>query len=496
MPIHSHIADGSDPHSSDDHENPLLRGVPDPQSDSDLVCLLGYDPFREPDWREKNRDPFRLLDHLRSVYIPTKKSLEIASALYSCIRNGYERRDPRFPAVWSTFYQLETGLAANDVGPMYANGMTLSGITGLGKSHVILRVLSTLPQTIKHTNLSSHMASLTQIVWLRADMNTGAGIKALLLEILERVDSLLMSGTNYAEQNSGPGASIERTIKNTIRVLKTHFCGVIVLDEIQKQNFGQKNGSERVRNFLLKLLNTGIPVVLVGNPHGLTFEEDKGESAQLSRRLQAHAKVRLDPAESYDESDWKILVRGLWRCQILPIITPLEEDMQRTLYMLTGGFPDFLSALLASSQCLAIKRKASALDENLVYDAARSNSLLRAMKPLIEAFVLKDAFRLQRFSDVDSEYYREKWTFSHSSQKQFGKTISVEETDQSALRNADAARLTPYNIVAREKAAFASEMTGQKRNSKKDANSKITPLGEAHLENLKKMTQSNSKEKR
>lgn len=487
MPIHSHIADGSDP--TDDHGNPLLRGIPDPQNDSDLVRLLGFDPFREPDWREKNRDPLRLLDHLRCVYIPTRKSLEIASALYSCIRNGYARRDPRFPAVWSSFYQLETGLASSEVGPVYANGMTISGITGLGKSHVVLRVLSTLPQTIKHTNLSPHMASLTQIVWLRADMSTGAGIKALLLEILERVDDLLMSGTDYAEQNSGSRVSVERLIKNTIRILKTHFCGVIILDEIQKQNFGQKKGSERVRNFLLKLLNTGIPVVLVGNPLGLTFEEDNGESAQLSRRLQAHAKVRLDPAESYEDSDWKILVQGLWRCQILPQITPLDEDIQRALYMLTGGFPDFLSALLASSQRLAIKRKASALNEIFIQEAARSNSLLKEMKPLIEAFVLKDAFRLQRFSDIDCDYYKEKWILSRSSQIRVGKTHGVEETGQSALFNADPTRVTPYNIVAHGKAAFASECSHQRKIKKKNAASKLSPLGELHLENLKNMIQ-------
>jgi hypothetical protein len=111
---------------------------------------------------------------------------------------------------------------------------------------------------------------ILQIVWLRIDMNTGAVIKALLLDILEKIDDLPMGETNYAAQNSRSGIGVEKIINNTIRALKTHFCGMILLDEIQRLNFGQKNASERVPNFLLKLLNTGIPVVLVGNPLGLT----------------------------------------------------------------------------------------------------------------------------------------------------------------------------------------------------------------------------------
>lgn len=475
--------------------NPLLESLPDPKVDTDLVRLLAYDPFRDPIWKQENGDPLRLPDHLRTVYIPTKKSLEIASAFYSCVRNGYIRRNPYLPAVWSSFYNLEEVHMVSGTGPVYPNCMVLSGITGLGKSHIVLRVLSTLPQTIHHIDFGPHFASLTQIVWLYIDMSTGAGIKALLLEILNKIDDTLMSRTNYAEQNSKERISVERLINNTIRVLKTHFCGVIVLDEIQKQNFGQKSGSERVRNFLLKLLNTGIPIILVGNPLGLKFEENKGESAQLSRRLQAHAKVRIDPANGHDDSDWKILVRGLWRCQILPVIAPLHEDIQRALYSLTGGFPDFLSALLAAGQCLAIKRDADFLSEELLRDAARSHPLLQEMKPLIDAFVLRDLVRLQRFSDIDHEYYQELWSKAVPPRTHRVAEAAVIESSQNANVGTTYPHSSPSHIIKHRQAVFASENDQRKQAKSKNVPPKLSALGEYQLEKLKALIDSESHKK-
>jgi hypothetical protein len=484
MTRHLNVALGNGLGPLNEPDNPLLQGIPDPQNNQDLVRLLAHDPFRDPAWRKANCHPSRLLDNLRSVYIPTGKSLKVAQALYSCVRNGYARRDPRHPAVWSSFYHLEGEHPISGIGPIYANGTTISGISGLGKSHVVLRVLSTMPQTIRHSNFSSHLASLTQIVWLYLDMNTGVGMEALLLEILGKIDELLMGETNYVEQNSKSHIGLERIIKNTIRALKTHFCGVIVLDEIQRQNFGLKNASERVRNFLLNLLNTGIAVVLVGNPLGLTFEEKKGQSAQLSRRLQAHAKIRLDPADSYKDEDWKFIVQGLWRCQILPVQAPLDENMQRLLFELTGGFPDFLSALLAASQLLAHQRKLESLDGTVIKDAAHTNSLLQTMKPLIDAFVFKDPIPLQKFSDIDHEYYCNRWIQKRSNVKNAGAATIPEAGLQEEPLNKNSSRSTPHHIVSKGQTAFEADNKRRKLPINGEAPSTLSPLGNFYLQNL------------
>lgn len=388
--------------------NPLLRGIPDPRTDEDLVRLIAHDPFRDPTWKARNTNVRRLPDALQSVFVPTPGALRLARTLFEVLHNGYDRRDPRKPGVWVNFHKPIEGVTYGEASPTFTDGLAISGITGLGKSHQVCRVLSVIPQTIYHDNLGRRLTGITQIVWIYLDMNTASGLEALLLELLEKIDDLL--GVQlYRKQFEGSRVNIDRLINTVIRVLKTHFCGMLVLDEIQRLNFGLKQASERVRNLMLKLLNVGIPVVLVGNPLGLQFKEKLGVSGQLIRRLKANGYVRLNPADSSTDEEWQTLVRGLWRCQILPERTPLSVPLIDLLYRLTGGFPKFLSHLLAFSQQLAITTGERKLSLELIERAAHTSPLLREMHPLINAFVTCDALGLRTFSDIDTEYYIQKW---------------------------------------------------------------------------------------
>lgn len=388
--------------------NPLLRGIPDPADDRALIRLIGHDPFRDRDWVRREATARRLPDILRSVFVPTPASLELARTLLDALHNGYDRRDPRNPGVWASFYKDSDAVTYGEASPTFADAVAIAGITGLGKSHQVNRVLSVLPQTIHHKNLGGRLADITQIVWIYIDMSTAGGLEALLLELLEKIDTLL-GRQEYRAQHATTRVNIDKLINTLIRALKTHFCGMLVLDEVQRLNFGQKQASERVRNLMLKLLNSGIPVVLIGNPLGLQFNEKQGVSAQLIRRLKANGRVRLNPADAPDDEEWITLVRGLWRCQILPEPSSLTGDHFKLLYRLTGGFPNCLAHLLACSQQRAIAKGVSQLTLDLIEQTARSNPMLNEMRALIEAFVTRDAFKLRAFSDVDMDYYRKKW---------------------------------------------------------------------------------------
>lgn len=388
--------------------NPLLRGIPNPVTDEELIRLVAHDPFRDPNWVDRKASLRRLPDILQSVFVPTPGSLRLARTLFDVLHNGYDRRDPRNPGVWANFYQATDGITYGEASPTFTDAVAIAGITGLGKSHQVSRVLSVIPQTIHHDKLGEHLTGITQIVWIYMDMNTATGLEALLLELLEKIDDLL--GTQeYRRQHSGVRVNIDRLINTLIRALKTHFCGMLVLDEVQRLNFGLKQASERVRNLMLKLLNAGIPVVLVGNPQGLQFNEKQGVSAQLIRRLKANGRVRLDPADSPMDEEWQILVRGLWRCQILSERSSLTAEHFSLLYRLTGGFPKCLSHLLAYSQQRAIATGEKLLTLELIEQAARSSPMLNEMRLLIDAFVTRDALGLRAFSDVDMDYYRRRW---------------------------------------------------------------------------------------
>jgi hypothetical protein len=447
----------SKPVADDTSANPLLRGIPNPTTDEELIRLVAHDPFRDPQWL-RGANARRLPDLLQSVFVPTPASLRLAQTIFDVLHNGYDRRNPNEAGVWANFYQPQDGVSFGEAGPTFTDGVAIAGITGLGKSHRVCRVLSVIPQTIRHDNLGGHLTGITQIVWIYIDMNTATGLEALLLELLEKIDELL--GTQeYRRQYTTSRVSIDRLINTLIRALKTHFCGMLVLDEVQRLNFGLKKASERVRNLMLKLLNAGIPVVLVGNPMGLQFNEKDGFSAQLIRRLKANSPVRLDPADSPMDEEWQTLVRGLWRCQILPERSPLTATHFNLLYRYTGGFPKCLAHLLAYSQQQALAVGATQLTLDLIEQAAKSSSMLNEMRPLIDAFVNRDALRLRTFNDVDTDYYKNKWRPENDCW-QVGPISSPSPTTSG--------KKTQQDVLSQEQSRAKAQRTAAKNKTNKD----------------------------
>lgn len=388
--------------------NPLLRRIPNPSTEQELVRLLARDPFRSPEFKARPPHPRKLIDYLRSVVVPTPSTMRIARSLLDLVHNGYDRRDPGHPAVWSSFFQTDDGFGSGDSGPVLTDAVTIAGITGLGKSHLIRQVLSTMPQTIRHDELGGRLKGVTQIVWIYLEMGTASGLEGLLMDLLKAIDSAL-GIQEYQRQFESSRVNVDRMINTVIRALKTHFCGVLVFDEIQKLNFGQKQASERVRGLMLKLLNSGVPLVLAGNPRGLQFKGKDGVSAQLTRRLRANGEFRLDPADSPSDVDWNLLVRGLWRCQLLPEREELTSEHLELIYRATGGFPVCLAHLLGYSQQLAIEAGESKVTPAMLERAAATCPMLKSMRSLIRGIVERDPLLLAQHEDVDADHFQRKW---------------------------------------------------------------------------------------
>ncbi len=84
------------------------------------------------------------------------------------------------------------------------NSFSVVGVSGLGKSTALQRVLSLYPQIIQHTErINGQKLYCQQIPYLVVQTPHDASIKALILDIYLQIDSLLEPPINNTPWRAG-----------------------------------------------------------------------------------------------------------------------------------------------------------------------------------------------------------------------------------------------------------------------------------------------------
>src|SRR5690606_8545365 len=76
-----------------------------------------------------------------------------------------------------------------------ADSLSIIGISGIGKTTAIERLLLMYPQVIKHSNYEGQMFNRTQITWLKIDCPYDGSLTTLCQSFFKAIDDLL--GTRY-----------------------------------------------------------------------------------------------------------------------------------------------------------------------------------------------------------------------------------------------------------------------------------------------------------
>ena len=487
--------------------NPLLAGLFLPTTSEEIVRAIARDPFRDPTWCARNRDPALLHEYLLMVVIPTTTTIRIAKSLYAAIRRGLFLRDPSNWAMRQGFYSNTSSFEITSMG-VAVDGQVLLGETGKSKSYSIKAALRALPLVLKRGPIPSlGLEHVEQIVYLYIEMTSIIAMEGLLTRILYGIDSTLRKNGELARATRSGCRSIEALMEAVLRLMKTHLVGILVIDEIQAANFGLgSKDARRLRNFLLSLLNSGIPVYFSGNPLAVRFEEhrvegkrgkangDKAEgakiSAQLQRRLLGDHPLRLDVPLNAAGEDLKTLLRGLGRCTLLPERTEITQPMIVLVYNLTAGIEDFVVALWEEAQRRALKANDKKIDEECLRAAAKQCAKLKKFERMIRGFVNRNADLLSEYTDIDISYYKRRW---------FNDAVT-ENTDQtqngaSAPAAAVTGVVTTYNIASGAdpqavaggiKRTLEAANTRQKERNAQD-NDQLESLKRHHVRELRAM---------
>lgn len=394
-------------------ENPLLHplGARIPFEDIPLKLtnrpLDGYNPRGlDATGREE------LLFLYEQNFVPTPFAIGIAAAIQNLHRRHYWQRHPRNPAVIRDRNKIAQFTSSRNFNPKLvpwldtnASGMIIKGITGTGKTAIVNRYSRLLrDQVYVHSNGEiPGFDYIRQIAWLKVDMSSDGSRDGFLTSILLEVDKLI--DTDYARQYAGR-YSVDKLAIVVGVILSTRLCGLLIIEEIQEKNFNNSMWRNELTTFFLRILNFGIPTVLIGNPLGFAELE---KSSQNTRRLSSGGVYEMLPSFDGTDTAFTNLVEQTLTFNVMEAQNPeAREHFRNIAYAYSGGITDFVVRLNMESQLTALhcgQREVSPKHIN----AAFMNARLAPNHTLIGALVNRNLNMLRQCTDVPISRFAEIW---------------------------------------------------------------------------------------
>lgn len=393
-----------------DAGNVLLERIQERTTD-EWFADLHYDP-RERWGRPFGTVPFSYTEELEHFNVPTSNGVLVACALSTRLIAGLRRRDPRDRANKRRLFQMAE-LSRQDLGkelkkmPWFADGASgaiLRGPTGCAKSHIVTSFLRGIPQWLEHgPNVQCGWAAFKQLVYLRVFMPSDHSRSGLLAGIVAEVDSIL--DEQYSVTFSKI-KTIEKQLLYVLQILTVHRCGMLLIEEAQDRNFRAEVWSTEFTTVFLRVMNCGIPLVLIGNPfafdHILAFSQDL-------RRLTKGGCYECLPAFAADDPDWtEHLVPGIGKWTIFDKPDTAFTEDPKLLYERTGGVHAFLAAYRKETLLAAMYAKADCVDR-LHMEIAWGSPVMKGLHSLIDGYARKDVKILGLSKDQPIAYLERQW---------------------------------------------------------------------------------------
>ena len=380
--------------------NPLVEALPPILEDSaEVIDKLSHDVEQHDGERQYGpRYRMHLVLRLFRYFQPLEQHLDIEQRFSLCIRQGYLHRNPLSPdyarsladgynVIKSGGYELP--VAYNPTG----SGFTIIGLSGVGKTSAVTRVLSLYPQVIVHSQYRDMPLVLKQIVWLKLDCPHDGSVKGLCMEFFDAVDRA--AGTNYFELYVKRSSTAELMMQRMVQIAQLHCVGVLVIDEVQHLLLAKSGGSEKMLNYLVTLVNKiGIPVVLIGTTRAMDVLQKEFRQA---RRSSGHQGDLLWDRMKNDTS-WDIFTTTMWKYQWTRQIIPISKEFKDALYHESQGIADIAVKLYAMAQIRAIGLQTDVIAPNDFSIVASEK--LGLVKSALDALRSGDKKRIAAIGDI------------------------------------------------------------------------------------------------
>ena len=378
--------------------NPLIEALPPINTKHDVLKLLTVDHGHNEGEREMDAQ-YRIhcIGRLFRYFQPLENHFNIEQRISLAIRQSYISKNPATPKYAASLAQgaaaireknINIGNAANST----AFGFTVIGMSGVGKTTAIEKVLSLYPQTILHTQYNNEPLFLTQLVWAKLDCPFDGSLKGLCIEFFTYVDSIL--GTDYAKMFSAYRMTVDQALPRMAQIARTHCLGLLVIDEIQHLNQAASGGQAKMLNFFVTLVNkVGVPVILIGTPKAKPVLQSEFRQARRSSGRGALIWERMD-----NDVSWEVMLRAMWKNQWTQKRIELTEELKNTLYDESQGIIDIAVKIYAMAQIKAIADGTETITGKIIREVAAEKYW--TVRPMLDALRTGDTKKLAQYEDI------------------------------------------------------------------------------------------------
>lgn len=427
--------------------NPLIEALPSimPRdvAAEHLAHVNNFDKSKRNDEDEQRKHYLRTC---MEFFTPMDMHLKLEQRFSYALRMGYKNRKPLNPEYWQEINEAILSLNPYDqyddgsetFHSITSHGFNIVGVSGIGKSQAISRILQIYPQVLNHMRYKERNFTERQLVWLKLDCPHDGNTTALCLNFFQAVDSIL--NTDYLKKYEGKHPA--QLVIGISRVASNHHLGVLVIDEIQRLSLLKSGGHAKMLNFFTQLVNTiRIPVVLVGTIKALPLFT--GDFSQ-SRRGTGQGDVIWKRMKQDEE--WEFFVESMRKYEITrrPSTKNELKELSKALYEETQGITDLAVKAFRFAQDLAIDIGAQEIEESgtvkngekitaaIIRSAAREN--FNMLRPALDALKKGDAEGLEIFEDLYSRYLLKYEDEEASNDNEKGSPQNEEEVPQRSER--------------------------------------------------------------
>lgn len=378
--------------------NPLIEALPPIYDKYDVMKLLTVDPrYSEMERELEMHNRLHCIGRLSRYFQPLDIHFGIERRISLAIRQSYISKNPATPQYAAGIAEGAAAIRDNSLNAISGSNstafcFTVIGISGVGKTRAMERVLSLYPQTILHTQYNNAPMFLTQLVWAKLDCPFDGSLKGLCIDFFTYVDNVL--GTDYAKMFSVYRMTVDQLLPRMAQIARTHCLGVLVIDEIQHLDQAKSGGQAKMLNFFVTLVNkVGVPVVLIGTPKATPILQSEFRQARRSSGQGALIWNNMK-----NDISWEVMLRAMWKYQWTQKSAELTKDLRNVIYDESQGVIDVAVKLYAMAQIKAIVDRTEIVTVKEVKAVASEE--LQFVKKMLDALRSGDVKKLAQFEDI------------------------------------------------------------------------------------------------